>query len=620
MKHCANTALLVLESDHPTESEIEWARWALQSLHLAGIERALVHSQAPLAGDILAAHPNAAWIPMMSSGAAGDILRRRASLGDAPLIVGIPQAVPTPELLSDLQLWPVDGSSTCAVVDRRPTAPVSWGADLELGLLKGIGEWEVGSPGLLGWFVLGSDFFDAASQLVNGHPVTIRDVLDRLAASHSLEAYVARPEQWLAVAGATTEAMEKLLHHAPGTTARRRESERVLDYVRGILNAKKGLHYTLMNPGPVLTTARVKSALVHHDICHRDEEFPKVVRRLRRKLRKVFGGGPEHEVVLLTGSGTSGMEAAIASSVPPDKKVLVISNGAFGDRFIEIATLHQMNLVVLKYPWATPVNPEDVRRKLAEDPDIHTVVMVHHETSVGLLNPITEVGRIVRDADRLFLVDAVASLGGEDLNVQRDNIDVCVSSANKCLHAISGVAVVCVNKRAWDRIENIPPRVYYLDLRRYRHYAIEKEETPFTPAVSSFFALDAAVDELLETGVEHRWETYRRRNARIRQRLREMGLEFLTATGRESNTITCVKVPPYITFRELYDEMKRRGYLIYNSKEHLKDRYFQVANMGDLTDEIIEEFLGSLEMVLLTARRKAKSSPALQRARQTADG
>jgi 2-aminoethylphosphonate-pyruvate transaminase len=363
----------------------------------------------------------------------------------------------------------------------------------------------------------------------------------------------------------------------------------------------------------VLTTARVKSAMVHHDICHRDEEFPKVVRRLRRKLRRVFGGGPQHDVLLITGSGTSGMEAAISSCVPENKKLLVVANGAFGERFIEIAEQHRLNLVPLHYKWGQLVQPADIAAMLRQDPDIFAVAMCHHETSVGLINPIHEVGSVVRAHDRLFVVDAVASLGAEPLNVQEDNIDVCVSSANKCLHSTSGVATVCVSERAWQRIEQVHPRVYYLNLKRYRKYAVEKEETPFTPTVSGFFALDAAVSELLAEGVEHRIATYRRRNERIRRRLAHMGLEFLSETGTESKTVTCVKVPRYITFKEIYTEMKRRGYLIYNSKEHLKDRYFQVANMGNLSDETIEEFLSSLQMVLMQFKARVRSSTAVRR-------
>ncbi len=376
--------------------------------------------------------------------------------------------------------------------------------------------------------------------------------------------------------------------------------ERTLAYVEGILSENAPNHYTLFNPGPVVTSARVKSALVHHDVCHRDEAFSVLMAQLRRKLKRVFGGGPEHEVMLITGSGTSGMEAAISSTVPHDKKLLVVANGAFGERFEEIAQLHKMDHVVLRYNWGELVRPEDVETHLKADPDIAVVVMCHHETSVGIMNPVHEVGRICRQHDRLFIVDSVASLGGEPINVTEDQIDLCISSANKCLHAISGVAMACVSKRAWDRIEGVDPRVYYLDLKRYRRYEVGLELTPFTPAVSNFYALDAAVDEFLN---EDRVGTYRRRNRWIREELRSMGLSFYTETGHESSTILTPKVPDGVRFEDMYTAMKKRGFIIYGCKAALTGKYFQIANMGELTDEQITCFLGALRMVLAELRR-----------------
>jgi len=147
--------------------------------------------------------------------------------------------------------------------------------------------------------------------------------------------------------------------------------------------------------------------------------------------------------------------------------------------------------------------------------------------------------------------------------------------------------------------------VYYLDLKRYRKYAIEEELTPFTPAVNGFFALDAAVDELLEDGVESRWELYRERNRFLREAFRGMGLSFLAETGRQSATLTIVKVPEYITYAELYDRMKGYGFIIYGCKGILTDKYFQIANMGDLSDEMLQSFVNTLQFVLYRARREA---------------
>jgi 2-aminoethylphosphonate-pyruvate transaminase len=386
------------------------------------------------------------------------------------------------------------------------------------------------------------------------------------------------------------------------------DPQRTLSYIEGLLSEKSARHYVLFNPGPVLTSARVKSALVHHDVCHRDSDYSAVLMRLERKLRRICRGGPEHDIVLFSGSGTAAMEATVSSCVPADGKLLVVSNGAFGERFAEIAAVHNIQTVDLRYKWGDFIDVKEVEQAMDDDPGIVATIMCHHETSVGLLNPIQEIGAACRARDRLFFVDAVSSLAGEDLDMRRDKIDVLISSANKCLHAISGVSFVCINKRVWPRIEAIPPRVYYLDLKRYHRVSREISQTPFTPAVSNFFALDAALDELLKEGVAGRIAHYRRINRRIRRELKRMGLERFTDTGHESHTITTVKVPDYITFEELYEELKGRGYIVYACKDHLADRYFQIANMGALSDKMIQGFLDTLAHVLEQAALRSRAA------------
>jgi aspartate aminotransferase-like enzyme len=165
-----------------------------------------------------------------------------------------------------------------------------------------------------------------------------------------------------------------------------------------------------------------------------------------------------------------------------------------------------------------------------------------------------------------------------------------------------------VNRRIWPRIEKIPPRVYYLDLKRYHKVSNELSQTPFTPAVSNIFALDAALDELLKTGVANRIEHYRTVSSYLRSVLQQIGLELFPHVGVKSHAITTIKVPHYITFESLYEELKSRGYIVYACKEHLRDRYFQIANMGDLSQEMIQGFLDTLAHVLEQAAAKYQSS------------
>ena len=377
----------------------------------------------------------------------------------------------------------------------------------------------------------------------------------------------------------------------------------MLAHVEGLLEPKDG-RYVLLNPGPVNTTAGVKSAMVHHDVCHRDSDYSEVLVRVSRKLRRIFRAGPDYSVVLITGSGTAAMECAIASSIPPGKKILVLDNGAFAARMVEIAQLHQLEVVHHRREWGELIDPADVAAAFAAHPEIVAVAICHHETSVGLLNPVREVGALCRQHDALLLVDAVSSLGAEDLDVERDHIDLCWSSGNKCLHGVSGVSFVCVSPRVWPRIADVKPRVYYLDLKRYQRYAAELAQTPFTPAVSIYFALDAACDEYLADGAARRQAMYQARNRKLRDGLTALGLGFFTQTGKESHTILTPRIPDGVSFGELYEDLKSLGFVIYDCKPPLRGKYFQIANMGDLSDEVLDAFLAAFADALLRARSR----------------
>ena len=256
--------------------------------------------------------------------------------------------------------------------------------------------------------------------------------------------------------------------------------------------------HVLFSPGPVMTSARVKAALVHHDVCHRDEDYSAVVGRLQAKLRPVFGASPEHEMLLLTGSGTAAMEMAISSVIPAGKKILVVSNGAFGDRLDEIAALHGIGRVVLRYPWGELPDAAAVGRALAGDPDIAGAALIHHETSVGLLNPVREIGRLCRargvDPDRRRGLRAGRRGRRRRAGSRRHLLLV---GQQVPAFGVGRVVPVCRAGGLGARRRHpaagllpgpeAPPR-----------YLEELRQTPFTPAVSSFFALETALDELAE--------------------------------------------------------------------------------------------------------------------------
>jgi len=261
--------------------------------------------------------------------------------------------------------------------------------------------------------------------------------------------------------------------------------------------------WILLNPGPANTSREVKEALVTPDLCHREPEFFEVMRDCRERLVRLAGGGEGFAAVLFTGSGTAAVEAAVSSAVPADGGLLVVDNGVYGDRLLRIARAHGIHHRALSYDVTTPARPSDVRGALREDRALSHVVVVHHETTTGLLNPVAEIARVAAQEGRRVLIDAMSSLFGEPLDVTQDGIDFVMASANKCLQGVPGISFVLARRQALDALRGKPPRSVYLDLSN--HYVTqEQDNTPFTPAVQVLHAMRQALRELEKEGVPAR--------------------------------------------------------------------------------------------------------------------
>jgi 2-aminoethylphosphonate-pyruvate transaminase len=600
---------------------------------VAGYEGGLLRRHVAASAAVPAAYKRAiTWFenPAFERPNGLSVLSARAFVTERTLLVMADQ-VAAPGLVRELVAAPAAGDRTLLCVDRDlarvfdidDATKVQLSGDRVVAIGKGLraGAYQATSAGL---FVMSPTLVEAlegltepsltegvqaaaARGLVVGHDVAGRPWQDVDSPQMKLHA-----EWLLRVYGDAL--VRPAMQAAPPSTA-----DDTLALIERLLAGKDEPDYVLFSPGPVMTSARVKAALVHHDVCHRDGDYSAVVGRLQDKLRPVFGASPEHETLLITGSGTAAMEMAISSAIPPGKKLLVVANGAFGERLEEIAALHGIERVVLRYAWGQLPDPRDVARALEADPAIAGAVMIHHETSVGVLNPVGEIGRLCHARGVTLVVDSVSALGAEDVDVVRDHVDICYSSANKCLHSVSGVSFLCVAPHVWDRIATIEPRIYYLDMRRTRRYLQDLRQTPFTPAVSSFFALETALDELAEQGgVPARRALYGKRNLRIRRVLADLGFESFTNTGRESHTISTLRLPDGLGVEDLYAGMKERGFIVYRCKGELAERYIQIANMGELSDSTIDAFLSALAAVAEaagTTRAAERASRALKSVR-----
>ena len=353
-----------------------------------------------------------------------------------------------------------------------------------------------------------------------------------------------------------------------------------------------------MNPGPVMTSSTVKNALVRNDLCHRDMAFSSLMSRLKEKALRVFNAGSHNKVAFITGSGTAAMETTLSSCAPRNGKVLIVSNGTFGDRLIEIAKCLDINFKELQFPWGRPVDPQSIERALEEDSEISQVYCVYHETSTGILNPAIEIGKICRERNLMFILDAISALGGEEFHFDSFGADVCFSSSNKCLHAISGVAMICVSAKMQKFLKKNPPRSFYLNLGRHLSQLEENNQTPYTPAVNTFSALEAALDELLLQGLSSRWERYKSLNSRILYAMMEMGFIPFTDPLNKSNSVNIFYLPKDLSFDTFFMRMKQEGFVIYGCKGHLNNRAFMVANMGELSDSMIDNFIVAVSKTL----------------------
>ena len=220
----------------------------------------------------------------------------------------------------------------------------------------------------------------------------------------------------------------------------------------------------LLNPGPATTTDSVKRALVVPDICPREKEFCEVVREIRTDLVKIAGGDETYTCILFAGSGTSVMDAAINSVVPPDKKIAIINNGAYGERMVKIAQAYSLDLVEIKYDPGAKIDLSEVSETLKKDDQIACLAMVHHETTTGLLNPIKEVGKIVKENDCIFIVDTISSFAGVPIDIKDCRIDFMMSTSNKCIQGMAGVAFIICKKAELEKLKDYPSRSYYLNL------------------------------------------------------------------------------------------------------------------------------------------------------------
>lgn len=353
-------------------------------------------------------------------------------------------------------------------------------------------------------------------------------------------------------------------------------------------------------PGPVPVPPRVMAALAGPAINHRGAEARAGYRRVQEGLRRLFGTG--EEVVVLTGSGTAAMEAAVANTVEPDDRVLVLVGGKFGERWAEITQAFGARVEVLSYDLRRGADPQEVADRLRAQPGVKAVFATHNESSTAVMNDIGGIARAIREAaggePPLLVVDAISSLGGAPFHLDDWGVDVAVSGSQKCLMSPPGLSFVALGPRGWARVEEVRTPRYYLDLRAYRKSG-RQEQWPYTQAVGLVRAVGAALDMIFEEGLEHVYARHRLLREMVRSAVRAMGLEPWVEDRYASPTLTALEVPAGVDGEALRARLRDElGVEIGGGQGELKGKILRIGHMGYAFPADMLAVLGALEALL----------------------
>ncbi|MCX4276458.1 2-aminoethylphosphonate aminotransferase [Muribaculum sp.] len=355
------------------------------------------------------------------------------------------------------------------------------------------------------------------------------------------------------------------------------------------MNIKRNI---LLNPGPATTTDTVKMAQVVPDICPREKEFADIMKQIRKDLVKIAHGvESKHTAVLFCGSGTINIDICLNSLLPEGKKILVINNGAYSSRAVEVCQYYGLPHIDMKLSISDIPDLSLVEKALKENPDIALVYTTHHETGTGLLNPIREIGELAHRFGAIFVVDTTSSLGMIPFDIVKDNVDFCMASAQKGLMAMSGLSFIIGDKEFIEKSKDFPKRSYYCNLYLQYSFFEKTGEMHFTPPVQVVYALKQAIDEYFKEGEDAKFARHARVNRAIHKGIEQLGFEYVIDKEKESGLVVSVKYPdlPQWDFNKVHDFCYERGYTIYPGKISTTDT-FRLCSLGAIDTIDIENF------------------------------
>ncbi len=354
----------------------------------------------------------------------------------------------------------------------------------------------------------------------------------------------------------------------------------------------------LRSPGPTPCPDDVLQAMGRQMIHHRSPEFGAIINRVTAGLKQIFE--TKNDVFCLSSSGTGSMEAMVVNFLSPGDRVLVVSIGVFGDRFATIAKTYGVDVTKIDFEWGTAADPQAVAAALRDKGPFSAVCVTHNETSTGVTNDLEAIASAVRaqQPDVLLLVDAISSLGSLRCSVDAWDLDVVATGSQKGWMVPPGLAMVSVSERGWQAYEQSKMPRFYFDLGKAKEF-LAKGQTPWTPAISIFFALDVALQHLTADGIDGIVARHQRIADQTRSGVKSLGLQLLADERCASNTVTAVRVPDGVEWPKLY-HMLQDDYdtLIEGGQGPLAGKIFRIGHLGFVTDKDISDTIETLRAAL----------------------
>jgi aspartate aminotransferase-like enzyme len=351
----------------------------------------------------------------------------------------------------------------------------------------------------------------------------------------------------------------------------------------------------LLTPGPTPLPPEVCEALSRPIIHHRTPQFQAVLKEVSESLKDMFQ--TKNDVFILTASGTGAMEAAVVNLLSWGDKALVIEGGKFGERWTELCEAYGIKPIVIKVEWGKDLDPDMLKQYLEKESAIKAVFATLCETSTGVTFDIRKIAEIVKETPAVLAIDAISGLGAIDLKMDEWGVDVVVSGSQKGFMLPPGLGFISVSKKAWKLVEESQCPKYYFDLKEAKK-ALDKTDTPFTPAIGLVIALDTALKMMHGEGIENIFKRHRKLAEATRAAMVALGLE-LFAPDAASDAVTAVKVPRGVDGEKLVKVMRDDyGVTIAGGQSEMKGKIFRIAHMGYIGEFDIILGISCLEKVL----------------------